>query len=189
MKPVVLLCGSLAAGLAHAAGSLAGLADVDADGTARIYFSRPAPPALPIFMQWPDARGRLRCCIKIDPQALKKIDQQPGADELQVMDPKGMTDIAGYRVTSRLPALPEHADGFVSMAVAAGRVTPGGSPYRLRAESNGKKMTVRTCFGSEGQNLIASEGGEYQLLYISFGYDIDEKPKCSAADERILSGG
>lgn len=47
-------------------------------------------------------------------------------------------------------------------------------------------MNIRTCFGTEGESLIVREGDEYQLLYMHFGYEIDEKPKCSTIDAHIL---
>jgi hypothetical protein len=72
------------------------------------------------------------------------------------------------------------------MVIAADEIMARSSPYRLLARTNGKQLSARICFGTEGQNLIARENGQYQLLHIGFGYSINQKPKCNDQDKRIL---
>jgi hypothetical protein len=179
MKPIIFLFFVLATSLAQAAESLAGFVDVDFDGTAHVYFPEPSIPTASIFIQWPDVQGKPRCCIKIDRNALKKVDEKPTSGTIMNLRGSDKANATtSFRITSGLPALAPDSDGLLGMAVAAERVTAD-SPYRLRAQTHGKKMTVRTCFDAEGQNLIAQEGVEYQIMYRGFDYDIDEKPKCS----------
>ena len=187
MKYLPLLVFSLITGVAHAAASLAGFVNINPDGTARVYFLQPPPAALPIWIQSPDTSGRLHCCVRIDRNALKKIEEKPAPEDVQVMDAgAGNASIASYQITSRLPALASAPDtAYTGLAVAAERATSD-APYRMRAQTGGKTMTIEACFGAEGENLIGREGKEYQRMYMGFGYDIDEKPKCTARQNRML---
>ena len=179
---------TLFAGLAHAAGSQAGFIVTKSDGTGYVYFLEPQPLTQPIFIQRPDAQGNPKCCLKLNPGDLKETDARTAADSqrIDVVSTIGGADpgFVAYKIVPRLPI----NGPFAGMAVMADKVTARSS-YQLLSKTNGKPLSVRICFGTEGENLIVKEGRkrEYSPLYLYFGYDIDAQPKCTARDRRALS--
>ena len=187
MKRLVLFMLVFLAGLSHASENQAGFVLIASDGIGHIYF--PSFLALPksVFIQWPDAHNRIQCCLKIDPNNLEKISPKTDASSQSItifnLRNDGELSFSVYKIASKMPHV--NISAFTGMAIAADKVIAR-SPYHIMAYTNGKKLSAKICFGTEGKNLIANEEGEYQLLYMNFGCSINEKPKCNNREQRIL---
>jgi len=160
---------------------------IGTDGMGYVYFSGFLPLTKPVFIQWPDARNRIRCCLKLGPNDLEKTDAKSAADSQSItiynLRNESEPSFAAYKIKPKLPHTKMAA--FAGMAIASNKVAAR-SPYHIVARTNNKKLSARICFGTEGKNLIAKEDREYQLLYMNFGYSINQKPKCNDREQRIL---
>jgi hypothetical protein len=184
MKRFILLLFVFLAGVVQASENQAGFVAISSDGAGYVYFPKSLPSTKSIFIQWPDARGKIRCCRKLN--GIEKTDAKSAAEAQSIMISNLRNDsdpgFVAYKIRSKLP----HAEvTFTGIALAANKVIAR-SPYRILARTNGKELSANICFGTEGKNLIAKESSAYQLLYMHFDYEIDEQPKCNAQERRIL---
>lgn len=162
-----------------------GLVSVGSNGVVHLRMAEVPPDTQPIFFQTLDARGRLRCCVRVSRGEL--VEDGQGVVRSDVSNVVG-TKIASYTLAHKLPGFV--GDGFDGIAISARGVAAEGAHALKAFGENQRVARVRLCFGSEGIILIARSGGKknskVQALYRAFGYEVDEKPKCGAADLRDL---
>ncbi|MPM65713.1 hypothetical protein SDC9_112613 [bioreactor metagenome] len=76
-------------------------------------------------------------------------------------------------------------NGFVGIAMSAPKATRSGG-YAVVGHNRDRVTRARLCFGTEGLNLISNARDKISALYLAFGYEVDESPKCNSQDLRDL---
>ena len=182
LAAAVALCG-VATG-ARAAPASFGFTEIRSDG---VFLHLPLAPQdiREVVVQYPDAQGRNRCCIRLrNADLMITTDPSP----VEVVDPPGDVLVRRYavlhqrRLASRAP--------FVALALANVRGSVRSGKATMSAiDDGGTKLSVRRCLGSEGINASTAAVLSTRHLYFSLGYEIDlsevgDEPVCGAAPAR-----
>lgn len=164
---------------AASAQAVSGIVDVGADGAVRLYFPEPLPEHQPVYFQTPSRSGKPHCCVRVERNALEDIAEPPP----EVMNAADVP-IAAYRLKTPLKLKLEH--GFSGLAMSARKVSANGAFALKGAGSQGVSRT-RLCFGTEGMNVIGKSAKKVSSIYQSFGYGVDEAPKCNKKDLKDMN--
>jgi hypothetical protein len=133
-----------------------------------------------VVMQYPDAQGAIRCCIR-----LRKADLvlTTDASPVEVVDAPEVGQARRYavlrqrRLASRGP--------FVALALANvhGPVQSGRAAMSATGDG-GAVLSVHKCLGTEGINAYTTAAQASRRLYFALGYEIDlsevgDEPVCN----------
>lgn len=159
-----------------------GFVVVTPEGQMSLHFAARVPNDQLLFIQTPaaDGNGRPLCCTRIPP-ALLQLMTKPQ----QLVSSVAGNPVISYVVSQPPAQVAWGENGFVGIAVSASKVTRAGG-YAIAAHNRDEFARVRLCFGSEGLNLISKTRNKVSALYLTFGYGVDQSPKCNAEDLRDL---
>ena len=186
---------SVAAGAVKGESVQAGFVISAPDRDTLLYFPAPLAGKQPIiFAQMPDAAGKPRCCVKIQPKQLVRDFSEAQRLETLLGD-----RMVAYRLKRKAPHSHNNAKAgdevmapvFTGVALAAPNVRSAAHGGLRSAPYAGKRAAVEAhmCYGAEGVNLIAHVGQQPQTMYLPFGYTIEDQPAqvCSEADLKVMT--
>ena len=169
----------------HSQAPAAGFVVATPSGQVQFYLSRPLRPDMPLWVQWPDESGQIACCRRFKRSELtRRATRAPEpvviADAYEILLSSGQTPVRYVlrRVSGTAPVTP-----FVGIAMAAPSVHSLGD--RELQSSTGQR--ARTCFGTEGVNLLSQYQQRKSAAYLSLGYPVDPLHPCTREDEDFIA--
>ena len=125
-----------------------------------------------VLAEYSEKNHRVVCCKKILPNELVEIPLpesiSAGADNL----------MHSYRVDSETFSASGHYLGIAAINVDNLKASKSGM---VASQNNGATITIKTCYGSEGLNLVKWESAKpVEVLYFYFNADIEST--CEDAD-------
>jgi hypothetical protein len=150
----------------------AGIVRMDPQGEIHLFTNHKLTPKTRVQLQYPGPAGAARCCL-----SRQGHDFVPDTEDPTAIDSATGEPLLRYRLAK--PPRIATDEIFIGTAIVNGRTaTRAGANQTLLSGPRSWAVTVSSCTGREGLNVMARKGTvKVSDFYFGFGYEI-ESPTC-----------
>jgi hypothetical protein len=161
----LLMCGATQA-------QTAGIVRMGAQGEIHLFTNYKLTPKTRVQLQYPGPDAKARCCLSREGHDFLPDTEEPTAINSITGEP-----LLRYRLAK--PPRMATDEIFLGTAMVNGRTaTRAGANQALISGTRSAAVTVSSCTGREGLNVVARKGAtKVSDFYFGFGYEI-ESPTC-----------
>jgi hypothetical protein len=170
--PGILACALAMSMCGATQAQTAGIVRMGVQGEIHLFTSFKLAPKTRVQLQYPGPAGTARCCL-----SRQGHDFLPDTEDPTAIDSTTGEPLLRYRLAKRLRMATDEI--FLGTAMINGRTaTRAGANHALLSGTRSGTVTVSSCTGREGLNVMARKGTvKVSDFYLGFGYEI-ESPTC-----------